>query len=57
MRAAVSQGSAIAGARRIVAVDRNAKELALASEPGATDTVEVRDHSSSPPVIRCWLDR
>ena len=40
----VVQGAAIAGAGRIVAVDRNPDKLALASELGATDTVAADEH-------------
>ena len=36
----VVQGAAIAGAGRIIAVDRDPAKLALARELGATDTVE-----------------
>jgi S-(hydroxymethyl)glutathione dehydrogenase/alcohol dehydrogenase len=48
----VVQGAAIAGASRIVAVDRDAAKLALATELGATDTVKVADGEDPAAAVR-----
>jgi S-(hydroxymethyl)glutathione dehydrogenase / alcohol dehydrogenase len=48
----VVQGAAIAGARRIVAVDRDPAKLALATELGATDTVAIADCGDPATAVR-----
>jgi S-(hydroxymethyl)glutathione dehydrogenase / alcohol dehydrogenase len=48
----VVQGAAIAGAGRIVAVDRDAAKLALAAELGATDTVDAAGGDDPAAVVR-----